>query len=102
LESFSLTYLNPPYDFDIGEQKSQRMEKLFLEHVHRWLTRGGTLVFVVPSKRIADCAAMLSDGPGLAVASQAATLGVRPAPSYRQKPLAKRCKVRDNQNVRNF
>ena len=38
VESFSLIYLNPPYDFDIGEQKSQRMEKLFLEHVHRWLT----------------------------------------------------------------
>jgi len=60
VESFSLIYLNPPYDFDIGEQKSQRMEKLFLEHVHRWLIRGGILVFVVPARRIADCAALLS------------------------------------------
>ena len=60
VESFSLTYLNPPYDLEIGEQKSQRMEKLFLEHVHRWLIRGGILVFVVPAKRIADCAALLS------------------------------------------
>jgi tRNA1(Val) A37 N6-methylase TrmN6 len=55
-----LIYLNPPYDFEIGEEKSQRMEKLFLEHVHRWLIRGGILVFVVPAKRIADCAALLS------------------------------------------
>lgn len=60
VESFSLIYLNPPYDFEIGEEKSQRMEKLFLEHVHRWLIRGGILVFVVPAKRITDCAALLS------------------------------------------
>ena len=31
VESFSLIYLNPPYGFEIGEEKSQRMEKLFLE-----------------------------------------------------------------------
>ncbi len=60
VESFSLIYLNPPYDFDIGEEKSQRMEKLFLEHVYRWLIRGGILVLVVPAKRIADCAVLLS------------------------------------------
>lgn len=60
VESFSLIYLNPPYDFEIGEEKSQRMEKLFLEHVHRWLIRGGILVFVVPAKRITNCAALLS------------------------------------------
>jgi len=60
VESFSLIYLNPPYDFEVGEEKSQRMEKLFLEHVHRWLIRGGIFVFVVPAKRIADCAALLS------------------------------------------
>lgn len=60
VESFSLIYLNPPYDFEISEEKSQRMEKLFLEHVHRWLIRGGILVFVVPARRIAVCAALLS------------------------------------------
>jgi hypothetical protein len=60
VESFSLIYLNPPYDFEIGEEKSQRMERLFLEHVHRWLIRSGILVFVVPARRIADCAALLS------------------------------------------
>jgi SAM-dependent methyltransferase len=60
VESFSLIYLNPPYDFELGEQKSQRMEKLFLEHVYRWLKPGGILVLVVPAKRVADCAVLLS------------------------------------------
>jgi hypothetical protein len=60
VESFSIVYLNPPYDFEISEGKSQRMEKLFLEHVYRWLKLGGILVLVVPAKRIADCAVLLS------------------------------------------
>jgi SAM-dependent methyltransferase len=60
VESFSLIYLNPPYDFEIDEEKSHRMEKLFLEHVHRWLKPVGVLVLVVPAKRIADCTVVLS------------------------------------------
>jgi SAM-dependent methyltransferase len=60
VESFSLVYLNPPYDFEISEEKSQRMEKLFLEQVYRWLKPGGILVLVVPVKRIADCTVLLS------------------------------------------
>lgn len=60
VESFSLIYLNPPYDFEISEANSQRMEKLFLEHVYRWLRPLGVLVLVVPAKRIADCAVLLS------------------------------------------
>jgi SAM-dependent methyltransferase len=60
VESFSLIYLNPPYDFEISEEKSQRMEKLFLEHVYRWLKPLGVLVLVVSAKRIADCAVVLS------------------------------------------
>jgi SAM-dependent methyltransferase len=60
VESFSLIYLNPPYDFEISEERSQRMEKLFLEHIYRWLKPGGILIIVVPAKRIADCAALLS------------------------------------------
>ena len=60
VESFSLAYLNPPYDFEINEEKSQRMEKLFLEHVYRWLKPGGILVLVVPAKRVADCTILLS------------------------------------------
>ena len=46
VESFSLIYLNPPYDFEIGEERSQRMEQLFLEHAYRWLKPGGILVLV--------------------------------------------------------
>lgn len=60
VESFSLVYLNPPYDFEVGEGRSQRMEKLFLEHVYRWLKPGGVLVFVIPGPRIEECNAALS------------------------------------------
>jgi hypothetical protein len=60
VESFSLVYLNPPYDFEISEERSQRMEKLFLEHVYRWLKPGGILVLIVPARRIADCTVLLS------------------------------------------
>jgi SAM-dependent methyltransferase len=60
VESFSLVYLNPPYDFEVGEGKSQRMEKLFLEHVYRWLKPGGVFVFVIPGPRIEECVAVLS------------------------------------------
>jgi hypothetical protein len=60
VESFSLVYLNPPYDFEVGEGKSQRMEKLFLEHVYHWLRPGGVIVFVIPGPRIEECNATLS------------------------------------------
>ena len=60
VESFSLIYLNPPYDFELGEQKSERMERLFLEHVYRWLKPGGVLVLVVPGIRVGECNAVLS------------------------------------------
>ena len=60
VESFSLIYLNPPYDFEISEERSQRMEKLFLEHVYRWLKPGGILVLIVPATRISDCTVLLS------------------------------------------
>lgn len=60
VDSFSLIYLNPPYDFELGEHKSQRMERLFLEHVYRWLKPGGVLVLVIPGPRIGECSAVLS------------------------------------------
>jgi SAM-dependent methyltransferase len=60
VESFSLIYLNPPYDFELGEQKSERMERLFLEHVYRWLKPGGVLILVVPALRVGECSAVLS------------------------------------------
>jgi SAM-dependent methyltransferase len=60
VESFSLIYLNPPYDFEVGEQRSQRMERLFLEHVYRWLKRGGVLVMVIPGRYIKECSQILA------------------------------------------
>ena len=60
VESFSLIYLNPPYDFEVSEAKSQRLERLFLDHVYRWLKRTGILVMVIPSDYIRDCTQVLS------------------------------------------
>jgi Uncharacterised methyltransferase family (DUF6094) len=60
LGSLSLIYLNPPYDFELSEQSSQRMERSFLEHVYRWLRPGGLLVLVVPAQRINECDPVLS------------------------------------------
>jgi len=60
VESFSLLYLNPPYDFEVGEGKNQRMEKLFLEQFFRLLKTGGALVLVIPFDRIYECRNILS------------------------------------------
>src|SRR5437762_410346 len=60
VDSFSLLYLNPPYDFEIGEGKNQRMERLFLEHFARWVRPGGVLVMVIPYDRVYDCRTVLT------------------------------------------
>ena len=60
VESFSLIYLNPPYDSELSEGKSQRMERLFLDHLYRWLKRAGILVMVISSDHILDCSQVLS------------------------------------------
>jgi len=44
----------------LSEQRSQRMERLFLEHVYRWLKPGGVLVLVIPAQRIGECSSVLS------------------------------------------
>ena len=59
-ESFSLLYLNPPYDSEIGSIANRRMEAVFLEHTYPWLVMGGVLVLVIPSERLHDCAGILS------------------------------------------
>ncbi len=60
VESLSLLYLNPPYDFEVGEGRNQRMEKLFLDEFFRWLRPGGVLVMVVPADRLhAECRTVL-------------------------------------------
>jgi hypothetical protein len=59
-ESFSLLYLNPPYDSEISSIGNSRMERLFLEHTFRWLAVDGVLVLVIPFERLHECAGILS------------------------------------------
>lgn len=59
-ESFSLLYLNPPYDSEIGSMANRRMEAVFLEHTYRWLIMDGVLILVIPFERLHDCAGILS------------------------------------------
>jgi hypothetical protein len=58
-ESFSLLYLNPPYDSEIGSIANRRMEAVFLEHTYRWLAMEGVLILVIPFERLHDCSGIL-------------------------------------------
>ena len=58
-ESFSLLYLNPPYDSEIGSVANNRMERLFLDHTYRWLVPEGVLVLIIPFERLYDCVGVL-------------------------------------------
>jgi tRNA1(Val) A37 N6-methylase TrmN6 len=60
VESFSLLYLNPPYDFEVGEGGNQRMEQLFLQQTYRWLKPSGVLLVVIPADRLMTCADVLA------------------------------------------
>ena len=59
-ESFSLLYLNPPYDSEIGTIANRRMEAVFLEHTYRWLRIDGILILVIPFERLHECSGTLS------------------------------------------
>jgi hypothetical protein len=59
-ELFSLLYLNPPYDSEIGTIANRRMEAVFLEHTYRWLRMEGVLILVIPFERLHDCSGILS------------------------------------------
>jgi hypothetical protein len=59
--SFSLLYLNPPYDSEVASFGNQRMELLFLQKTFRWLTIGGVLVMVVPHGQLHDCTDLLAN-----------------------------------------
>jgi len=60
-ESVSLLYLNPPYDFEAGQQANKRLELVFLEHTYRWLKPKGVLVFVLPQQQLRVCAKLLAE-----------------------------------------
>ena len=60
VESFSVLYLNPPYDHEISEGRNARMERLFLEHTYRWLKPGGVLILVIPGNRLSECTDVLA------------------------------------------
>jgi hypothetical protein len=60
-ETFSLLYLNPPYDLEVGQTNNQRLELVFLEHTYRWLKCGGVLVFVIPQPQLKMCARLLAE-----------------------------------------
>ena len=88
VESFSLLYLNPPYDSEIGPIGNRRMEAVFLEHTFRWLRMEGILILVIPFERLHDCTGILSShfgslkvfrmtDPALVQYRQIAVFGVR-------------------------
>ena len=54
-QAFGLLYLNPPYDTSIStDEKSQRLETLFLRQYLKALQPGGFLIFVIPYYVLAD------------------------------------------------
>ncbi len=55
---FGLLLLNPPYDWDAGDDK--RVEHSFLTHCTRYLAEYGLLVFIVPQHRLAVSAKYLA------------------------------------------
>ena len=56
--AFGLLYLNPPYDWDSGNEK--RVEHRFLTHCTRYLAEDGLLVFIIPRVRLAVSARYLA------------------------------------------
>src|SRR5438876_1771257 len=60
VESLSLLYLNPPYDFECGQWQNRRLEQIFFEHCYRRLKPAGVLVLVVPGDRLSVCGRVLA------------------------------------------
>jgi SAM-dependent methyltransferase len=55
VERLSFLYLNPPYDFEVGPNSTQRMERQFLSHTYSWLKPGGVLLMVIPAHTVRYC-----------------------------------------------
>jgi len=60
VESLSLLYLNPPYDFECGQSQNRRLEQIFFEHCYRWLKPAGVVALVVPGDRLSVCGRVLA------------------------------------------
>jgi hypothetical protein len=61
--AFSCMLLNPPYDWEApeNEETSERKEKTFLKGTVRYLQRSGTLIYIIPQRRLSkDIAKILS------------------------------------------
>ncbi len=108
VESYSLLYLNPPYDDEVHEDRSRRGEAVFLEHCFRWLMPKGVLVLVIPAQRVSACSTILAahfrdltmyrlTDPEAAKYQQVVLFGVR-----RSRYERERLKDRDFQAQRNF
>ena len=54
VESFSLCFCNPPYDWALAGNARERLETVFLNHIFRWLIPGGVLLLVIPAERATD------------------------------------------------
>ncbi|MDY6990200.1 MAG: DUF6094 domain-containing protein [Thermodesulfobacteriota bacterium] len=53
--SFSVLYLNPPYDWAVCDdetEKSERYERAFLRDCRSYLCSGGILVYLIPQNRL--------------------------------------------------
>jgi predicted RNA methylase len=61
VESFSLLYLNPPYDSEVASFGNKRMEFLFLQRSIRWLVNGGVLLMVIPHGQLQECVPLLAE-----------------------------------------
>ncbi|HLJ88504.1 MAG TPA: DUF6094 domain-containing protein [Candidatus Angelobacter sp.] len=61
VDTVSFLYLNPPYDFEVGQTANQRMESVFLRHTGRWLRPGGVLFMVIPQQQVSPCSRTLAE-----------------------------------------
>jgi hypothetical protein len=60
VESYSVLFLNAPFDWISGEDRSERTERVLLAHTYRWLRPGGVLILVVSADRVKECSHILA------------------------------------------
>jgi SAM-dependent methyltransferase len=60
VESCSCLFINAPYETTCGDTRSERLERVFLEHTYRWLKPGGVLILVIPGGSLIHCSDILT------------------------------------------